>query len=230
MALAYLQIFADKEELLEPLDDSDRGRLLTAMLAYALHDEAPVLTGNERFVWPVFRQMIDQSKVALANKQLAGRSRQSCDQQKPAEASRRQQEPAEHKQTAAETHINQESIINNQDTRNKNKDRVGKRTRFTPPTEAEVVDFAAEQGLTINARLFVAHYTAKGWKISGRPMEDWHAAVIAWVSRDDPSQPGRSRSSPKTVEQQQYTQREYTHSEDAADAMMAVFQSGGGAA
>ena len=58
----YLQIFADKEALLEPFDDAERGRLLTAMLAYALHDELIELTGNERYIWPVFRQMIDQSR------------------------------------------------------------------------------------------------------------------------------------------------------------------------
>lgn len=62
--LAYLQIFADKEELLEPFDDAERGRLLTAMLAYALHDEEIDLTGNERYIWPVFKQMINQSKDA----------------------------------------------------------------------------------------------------------------------------------------------------------------------
>lgn len=57
----YLQIFADKEALLDPFDDSERGRLLTAMMAYALHGQLIELTGNERYIWPVFRQMIDQS-------------------------------------------------------------------------------------------------------------------------------------------------------------------------
>lgn len=30
--MQYLQIFADKEKLLEPFDDAERGRLLTAMM------------------------------------------------------------------------------------------------------------------------------------------------------------------------------------------------------
>lgn len=234
MALAYLQIFADKEELLEPMDDAERGRLLTAMLAYALHDEAPVLTGNERYIWPVFRQMIDQSKAALASKQAGGRARQSSGQhcaadgqQASAEVSSHQQEPADSQQDSAEAPINQESRIKNQDTRNKNQEREGKRARFLPPSEADVRAYAAERGMTIDAKLFVAHYAARGWKISGHLMEDWHAAVDAWVCRDKGGSPPRARGGPKVVEQQQYTQREYTHSEDAADAMMAAFQAGG---
>ena len=60
--MQYLQFFADKEELLEPFDDAERGRLFTAMLSYSLHCEEIPLTGNERFVWPVFKQMIDTQK------------------------------------------------------------------------------------------------------------------------------------------------------------------------
>lgn len=60
--MIYLQLFADKEALLEPFDDAERGRLLSAMMAYAFRGEQPELTGNERYIWPVFRQMIDQSR------------------------------------------------------------------------------------------------------------------------------------------------------------------------
>ena len=101
MALAYLQIFADKAELLEPFDDAERGRLLSAMLSYALHDVEPVLTGNERYIWPVFRQMIDQSKAALQSKQAGGRARQATRQ--AADGSSDQQTEAEAQQTAAES-------------------------------------------------------------------------------------------------------------------------------
>lgn len=68
MALTYLQIFADKEALLEPFDDAERGRLLSAMLAYALRDDLLPLTGNERYIWPVFREMIDKSRDVAATR------------------------------------------------------------------------------------------------------------------------------------------------------------------
>ena len=226
MALMYLQIFADKEELLEPFDDAEKGRLLTAMMAYALHDEEIHLTGNERFVWPVFRQMIDQSKAALDAKVNAGKARHSKTEQDAAEASSSQQESAESsttQQEAAKSPIikNQESRIKNQDTRNKNKGEGEKRTRFSPPSPADVDAYAKEQGINVVGQRFCDFYASKGWKVGGSAMKDWKAAARNWASRD--SQP-RSVSPPvKAVEQQQYSQRTYVHSEDAMDRMMAEY-------
>ena len=225
MALMYLQIFADKEELLEPFDDAEKGRLLTAMMAYALHDEEIHLTGNERFVWPVFRQMIDQSKAALEAKVNAGKARHSKTEQESAEPSSSQQESAETstiKQEAAKAPIikNQESRIKNQDTRNKNKGEGEKRTRFSPPSPAEVDAYAKEQGINVVGQRFCDFYASKGWKVGGSPMKDWKAAARNWASRDNVP-----RGSPqgKAVEQQQYSQRTYVHSEDAMDRMMAEY-------
>ena len=73
--MRYLQLFADKEELLAPFDDAERGRLLTAMMAYSFRGEEIELPGNERFIWPVFRQMINQSRESLEKKQAGGRAR-----------------------------------------------------------------------------------------------------------------------------------------------------------
>lgn len=230
MALMYLQIFADKEELLEPFDDAEKGRLLTAMMAYALHDEEIHLTGNERFVWPVFRQMIDQSKAALEAKVNAGKARHSKSEQESSESSSSQQESAETsttQQEAAKAPIikNQESRIKNQDTRNKNKGEGEKRTRFSPPSPAEVDAYAKEQGINVVGQRFCDFYASKGWKVGGSPMKDWKAAARNWASRDS-----IPRGSPlvKAVEQQQYNQREYKHTEDAMDRMMAEYGGGGG--
>lgn len=228
MALSYLQIFSDKVELLEPFDDAERGRLLTAMLAYALEDTIIPLTGNERYIWPVFRQMIDQSKASLQNKQKAGKaSHDSSAQQNSAEASRGQQDAAElgsAQQNPAEAPIIQESGTKNQDTGTKNQERGNKRTRFTPPTVDEVAAYARSAGLIMDAQRFCDHFASNGWKVGGKaPMQDWRASARNWAARDQISQ-GRASPQGKTVEQQQYTQREYTHTEDAMDAMMASFQ------
>lgn len=59
------------------------------------------------------------------------------------------------------------------------------RTAFHPPTVEEVAEYCATRQNNIDAELFVAHYTARGWKISGgTPMKDWKAAVITWEKRD----------------------------------------------
>ena len=223
MALAYLQIFADKETLLEPFDDAERGRLLTAMMAYALRDEEIVLTGNERYIWPVFKQMIDASKAAVKGKSNGGKARHSNDVQlTSAESSTSQQNSAEVstiQQEAAESPIIQESRIKNKESRIKNQEGVGeKRTRFSPPSPAEVDAYAKEQGISVVGQRFCDFYASKGWKVGGSPMKDWKAAARNWASRD--SVP---RGSPqgKVVEQQQYSQRQYVHTEDAMDRMMA---------
>ena len=226
MALLYLQIFADKEELLEPFDDAEKGRLLTAMMAYALHDEEIPMTGNERFVWPVFRQMIDQSKAALEAKVNAGKARHSKSEQEAAETSASQQEAAEtsaSQQEAAETPINknQESRIKNQDTRIKNKGEGEKRARFSPPSPADVDAYAHEAGIKVNGQAFCDFYASKGWKVGDSPMKDWKAAARNWARRD--SQPRGVSPPVKAVEQQQYSQRTYVHSEDAMDRMMAEY-------
>lgn len=237
MALSYLQIFSDKVELLEPFDDAERGRLLTAMLAYALQDTEIPLTGNERYIWPVFRQMIDQSKAALQSKQKAGKASHGSsdkqtaaeDQQSAADGSSGQQTTSSAQQAAAEDPINQESRIKNQESGVKNQEGGRKRTRFTPPTEADVSAYAAEKGLKVNARRFVSYYAAKDWMMGNTPMADWRSAVDLWASRDEHGPSPGNRSGPKTVEQQQYTQREYQHDESALDAMMAEFQARGAA-
>ena len=230
MALVYLQIFADKEELLEPFDDAERGRLLTAMLSYALHDEEMVLTGNERYIWPVFKQMIDASKAANEAKSKAGKARhENNDQQTAAESSTSQQDSAEvssSHQEPAKRPIIQESRIKNQDIRIKNKEGIGeKRERFSPPSPAEVDAYAKEQGINVNGQRFCDFYAAKGWKVGNTGMKDWKAAARNWASRDN-----IPRGSPqiKAVEQQQYTQREYKHTDDAMDRMMAEFHGGAG--
>ena len=61
--MTYFKLFYDSLELLEPLTNTERGRLLTAVLEYANTGEIPALTGNERFIFPIFRQQADRDKA-----------------------------------------------------------------------------------------------------------------------------------------------------------------------
>lgn len=213
--MQYLQIFADKEELLEPFDDAERGRLFTAMMRYALHCEEIPLAGNERFIWPVFKQMIDQSREALENKRKAGSARQ----QKAAEDNTTQQDAAQAQQTEAKGGIKQESRIKKQDIRINinNNGGIGKPrgARFSPPTPEAVSEYAREAGITIDAQQFVDFYAAKGWKVGSAPMKDWQAAARNWARRD--AKDARPPNTIKRVGAQQYTQRTYTENELADD-------------
>lgn len=61
--MTYFKLFFDSLELLEPLDDAERGRLFTALLRYANTGEIPPLSGNERFIFPVFRRQLERDQA-----------------------------------------------------------------------------------------------------------------------------------------------------------------------
>lgn len=90
----YLKIFTDFAEVIEPLSDEERGRLFSAMLSYARDGEAPELTGNERFIWPVARQGIDR-EAAFLKKQAENGSKGG----RPKKATETQENPEKPNET-----------------------------------------------------------------------------------------------------------------------------------
>lgn len=108
MGLEYLQIWADMEELFQPYDDAQRGRLIMAMMAYAYRGEEPEFTGVEKFIWPVLRQHIDRCTQSIEAKKAAGSKGgkgSKPDKQMQADGSKSKQNEAEvskAKQTEAE--------------------------------------------------------------------------------------------------------------------------------
>lgn len=93
----------------------------------------------------------------------------------------------------------------------KDKDSIDntKRKRFTPPTIEEVRQYCEERKNGIDAEHFIDYYAARGWELKqGQKVKDWKACVRTWEqNRKTPTQPM------KTVNAQQYTQREYTEEE-----------------
>ena len=102
MALSYLKIRADFDEITEALTDEEKGRLLLAMVRYAQDGEEPQLSGSERILWPVFRADIDRereiSQTLAENGRKGGRPRKSENQTEPEETNENQTKPNETKQ------------------------------------------------------------------------------------------------------------------------------------
>ena len=67
--MIYIKLFLDYLDAIEPLGDAERGRLFTALLQYARTGEAPQLSGNERFLFPMMRAQIDRDSDALDEKE-----------------------------------------------------------------------------------------------------------------------------------------------------------------
>lgn len=96
------------------------------------------------------------------------------------------------------------------------------RVRFSPPTPADVIAYATEKGLTINADRFCDFYASKGWRVGSQPMKDWRAAVRNWSARDSQasSKPPARAPAVKMVREQMYNQREYTDDDSLPDWML----------
>lgn len=107
----FLKIFADMEELFEPFTDDQRGRLFSAMMAYAFRGEAPAFDGPERYVWPALRRHIDQcaekQRAQEENGKKGGRppknpTKPNETQQNPTKPSKTQRNPTKPNETQKE--------------------------------------------------------------------------------------------------------------------------------
>lgn len=91
MALEYLKVFGEIEEFVEPLTDEQRGRVFSAMMAYAFRGEIPDFDRGsaESIIWPAIRNKIDgcekKVKQKRANGAIGGRPRKNENQEKPKE-------------------------------------------------------------------------------------------------------------------------------------------------
>lgn len=68
MALNSFNVYHSYLQSLEPLNDSERGRLFTAMLEYSITGKCPELRGNERFIFPSFAAQIDRDREKYTKK------------------------------------------------------------------------------------------------------------------------------------------------------------------
>ena len=68
MAREYFCAYHTLEESLKPFSDAERGRILSAALAYSARGELVELVGNEKFIWPTVKMLIDRDKDAYEQK------------------------------------------------------------------------------------------------------------------------------------------------------------------
>lgn len=212
MALTYLKIFADMEETLSLYSDEERGRLLSAMMAYSFRGEEPEFSGQERFVWPMLRNHIDsceeRSEKMKANGKRGGKSEskheanESKEKQTEANGSKNEQADSKTKPIQEQEQDHEQEHVHDQD----HKGTRGKRTRFVPPTPEEAQAYMLEKGGThIQAAKFHAHYASKGWKVGREPMKDWKAAARGWLLRDQETGYSQQQTRPVNSPQPQTT-------------------------
>ena len=206
MARSYLKVYFDFDEKTDELNDSEKGRLLLALYRYAMTGEKPVLTGNERFLFNIFKGEIDRDiavyNVKVTNGNQGGRPPKGKTENNLTEPNETKEEPkiTETPKKQETRNIKEISLTGDKE----------KRTRFSPPTLEEVSAYCMERGNRIDPQHFVDYYEARGWELKpGQKVKDWKACVRTWEQRDN----GQAVQKPKLLRAQMYEQREYKEEE-----------------
>ena len=224
MARSYLKVYFDFDEKTDELNDSEKARLLLAMLRYAQTGEKPVLTGNERFLFSTFKGEIDRDianyNTKVSNGNLGGRPAK----EKPGETENNLTKPNETEAKPKETKTiktkEQDKDINIQTTKPpisplfadfwkaypKHQDRQGALKAFEKlKPDQELLDQMLK---SINAWKQSEQWTKDGGQYIPMP--------TTWLNRrrweDDLPQTAQFKPV-KTVSAQQYTQRDYDEDE-----------------
>lgn len=183
----YLKIWTNFREIIKPLSDAEKGRLFDAMLLYADNGTEPeIISGNERFIWPVAKRDIDmameKSEKNSENGKKGGRPPKNKENEtEPEETEENRNKPNETEKNRTEANERRK------EKKGKEIEKKGKETenivplkRFVPPTIEEVVLYCTERHNHVDASKFVDYYTANGWKVGKSSMKDWKAAIRTW--------------------------------------------------
>lgn len=194
---ASFVLYHDLRAPLALLSDEQRGKLFLALFDYSIDGVVPEFDeGTTTMAFAFVRNALDRDSAAWAAKS-----------EKRAEAGRKGGKQTQAKRASASFARNgkQSKAIQAvpvldpvpvpvpvpvldpepaHDSNNAGKPRT--RTKFVPPSVEDVRNYAADNGLSVDAGAFVDYYTARGWTIgrSGTRMRDWQAAVRNWSRRD----------------------------------------------
>lgn len=180
MASCYVKAFFDWVEATAALSDAERGRLFISILEYARSGLEPKLDGRESILWPTFKLQIDRDKDLSAGKAENGRK---GGKQTQANSSKFKQIQA--KSVKEEKDKDKDKEKDKEKDEEKDKDGVSARSRFTPPSVADVEAYCLERGNSVDPEHFVDFYTSKGWKVGKETMHDWKASVRTWEKTNE---------------------------------------------
>lgn len=76
-------------------------------------------------------------------------------------------------------------------------------TRFTPPTQEDVLQYMIERGVNSKseAEKFVDYYSSKGWLVGKSKMKDWKASVRNWTKNSFSNNNTSPQQSPREFSQ-----------------------------
>ena len=203
MGKGYVPVFHDWLEVTEELNAEEKGRLIDAIVLYARGDDySGRIQGNERFLFPAFKQQIDRSAEISEARSKAGGTRREPEA-KPPMAVLNISNPLQTVTTPSKPE---------QTEANRSK---AEQKKFRKPTVEEVRDYCRERGNNVDAQTFIDFYESKGWRVGNQPMKDWKAAVRTWEKRET-----FSHSSGKSSGKKDWSHYEGQRSYEGLDEIM----------
>lgn len=175
-------------QAIDPLNDSERGRLFTACLQYSMTGEAADLRGNEKFVFSSIKSQIDSDNEKYEKRCQINRDNIKArwhtnvyDRIRPYtnEYERIRMEKENEREEEKEERSKEEK----EEAKAKEKGAYI-RARAIPPTLDEVRGYCAERHNSVDPERFYGHYESNGWMVGKVKMKDWKAAVRTWERSD----------------------------------------------
>lgn len=182
MSREYVPVFFDWTEVTGELNDQEKGRLIDAIVLYAQGgDWQERIKGNERYLFPAFKGMIDRaSEVSRAKSQAATEREQRKAQKAQTNTKSTDEHKKPKKEKEEEEEDKKENSLSDESERKSAK-------RFSPPTLEDVEEYCGSRNSSVIPEKFIDYYQSIGWKVGGKSqMKDWKAAVRNWeqMNRD----------------------------------------------
>ena len=222
---SHLKVYFSFEEDAQALNDSEKARLLLAMLRYAIDGTESNLTGNERYLFPVFRAQIDRDienyEIKVSNGSKGGRPKTNESQEEPKETENNLSETENN--LNAKTEDRRKKI---EDKRQKISDMFDRFWKAYPRKNSKPSAKRAFDKLNVDEELLATMLTAiekqkqsSQWQENGGQFVPYPAT---WLNNkrweDEVSESRQIRA----VTAQEYTQRDY--SDEDADAMRRMLE------
>lgn len=182
MSMKFVKVYYDWLDMMEPLSDEEKGRLITAVLQYASGQQVPDFVGAEKYTFYAMKSQIDRDKETYAA---------ICAKRKEIGALGGLAKASKRCQTQAKASKCYQALPNDSKTcQDKDKDKTpseSKRKPFCVPSLEEVRAYCRSRNSPVNPEAFHDYYTAKGWVVGRAPMKDWRAAVRNWERNEKPT-------------------------------------------
>lgn len=184
--------FRSYHEALSELCDRDKKALLVAITNYIFDDITPEFKGVKKSIWSLIEPHLKVSKIKANSAKK--KSNQNQNEIKSKSNQNQNSNSVLSEKENKKEKKNKEIEIEDSERENIKRE---KSTGFTPPTLAEIINFA--KSIDFNdeeyCERFYNHYQSVGWvNGAGNKIQDWKLLFKNWVKKDkEKSKPQKSK-------------------------------------